>query len=145
MRVFTRDAMRAAAEATLHAYGAEVAGVVQARTSGKIGDLATEQLPGRAALSRPGKREGDALMVRHGGKVEAYQVGDIVPVVACVFVCVVCMCLHVLDVVDVQWQGGAWVLTGEVTDAVDTKKGTFYIEIDGKVLVISFIFVYVRF
>lgn len=105
-RVFTRHVERAAAAAVRAAYEAELQAAVQAREKGMVGDLNTEQLPSRSALSRPGKREGDALLVRHGGVVEAYQ-----------------------------WEQGRWVLTGQVTDAVDKDKDTsttFYIELDGK-------------
>ncbi len=82
----------------------------------QIGDLATSGLPGRSALSQPGRREGDSLLVSHAGRVEAYQV--------CPPACSR----------NVQWTGGAWTLTGEVTDAVDHKDDTtFYIELDGRV------------
>eukprot|EP00047_Mylnosiga_fluctuans_P005335 m.239885 g.239885 ORF g.239885 m.239885 type:complete len:750 (+) comp13564_c0_seq1:11-2260(+) len=103
-RLYTRDPARAAESAALQAFEAELQAAVAARESGKLGDLSTENLPSRSALAQPGKSEGDPLLVRHGGKVEAYQ-----------------------------WVGGTWVFTGEVTDAVDNKKETpFTIELDGR-------------
>ncbi|KAI5451503.1 hypothetical protein NCC49_001806 [Naganishia albida] len=65
----------------------------------QVGDIKHTDLPGMEALGRPGKKDGEVLMIKNNGKVEAYQ-----------------------------WSsaGTTWQQIGEVTDAVGSGRKQVY-------------------
>ncbi|KAK3733079.1 hypothetical protein QZH41_008412, partial [Actinostola sp. cb2023] len=73
-RVFTSEPDRFASQEEIKLFEQEVASqVIPAQTSGQIGDIKLEQLPGPEALLRPGKKSGQTIMVRRGQTVECHQ------------------------------------------------------------------------
>jgi len=78
---------------------------------GMVGDLDTENLKGPEALEQPGKENGQILMVKKGGKVEAHEWSE---------------------------ASGSWTLIGIVHDAQDEKPPPgwqyFDIKLDGKTM-----------
>ncbi|BFZ63849.1 WD repeat protein Lub1 [Saitoella coloradoensis] len=97
VRVFTRDPARVADEATLKQYHETIA--AQAIPSNQVGDVQKDKLPGPEALTQPGTKEGQVLMVRVGAMVEAHQ-----------------------------WSSGQsqWLKIGEVVDAVGSSRKQIY-------------------
>ncbi|CAG8635707.1 7248_t:CDS:10, partial [Paraglomus occultum] len=71
VRVFSRVPERIADAEKLKEYNELLAS--QAIPTNQVGDLKRDNLPGKEALSTPGEREGQVLMVKDGIKVEAYQ------------------------------------------------------------------------
>ncbi|KAF7725046.1 hypothetical protein EC973_000453 [Apophysomyces ossiformis] len=71
VRVFTRAAERAADIELQKQFDELLAS--QAIPSNQIGDVNKQKLPGPEALSRPGNKEGQVIMVNVNGSVEAHQ------------------------------------------------------------------------
>ncbi|TPX41099.1 hypothetical protein SeMB42_g04279 [Synchytrium endobioticum] len=71
IRVFTRHGEAVADANTITEFNEAVAH--QAIPSNQVGDVDKNKLPGLEALSRPGKKDGDVVMVRNGNVVEAHQ------------------------------------------------------------------------
>ncbi|KAJ3022552.1 hypothetical protein HKX48_005870 [Thoreauomyces humboldtii] len=70
-RIFTTSSDRAASAEVVKSYEDSLAS--QAIPSSQIGDVDKAKLPGAEALSAPGKKDGQVLMVNAGGMVEAHQ------------------------------------------------------------------------
>ncbi|KZT61572.1 phospholipase A-2-activating protein [Calocera cornea HHB12733] len=71
VRVFSETSERWASEEDLKTYDAAVQS--QALPSQQVGDVKKTDLPGPEALDRPGNKEGQVIMIRQGGTVEAHQ------------------------------------------------------------------------
>ncbi|KAI7872153.1 WD40-repeat-containing domain protein, partial [Spinellus fusiger] len=71
IRVFTRSEERAASAQDQKALNDILA--QQAIPSNQLGDVNKDKLPGKEALSQPGTKEGQVLMINSGASVEAYQ------------------------------------------------------------------------
>lgn len=97
IRIFSRDDARKANDEVTSAWMTSV----QNRQINKaqIGDVKHTDLAGPEALAKPGKKEGQVLMIKNNGKVEAYQ-----------------------------WQAAAstWQQIGEVVDAVGSGRKQLY-------------------
>ncbi|KZP01155.1 phospholipase A-2-activating protein [Calocera viscosa TUFC12733] len=93
VRVFSEMSERWASEEELKTYDASVQS--QALPSQQVGDVKKTDLPGPEALNRPGNKEGQVIMIRQGGTVEAHQ-----------------------------WSSasGSWEKVGEVVDAVGSSR-----------------------
>ncbi|ELT98127.1 hypothetical protein CAPTEDRAFT_160241 [Capitella teleta] len=70
VRVFSCDPLRQASSEEVQAFEDTLAA---SSIPTQIGDIKTDDLVGPAALINPGKRDGQTLMVKDGGKIEAYQ------------------------------------------------------------------------
>ncbi|XP_069818093.1 phospholipase A-2-activating protein isoform X3 [Dendropsophus ebraccatus] len=73
IRVFTESQERMASAEELQAFEDELSQAVIDPKTGDLGDIKTEDLPGKEHLSEPGTREGQTRLVKEDGKVEAYQ------------------------------------------------------------------------
>lgn len=97
IRVFSRDDSRKASDEVTSAWMTSV----QNRQINKaqVGDIKHTDLAGPEALAKPGQKEGQVLMIKNNGKVEAYQ-----------------------------WQAAAstWQQIGEVVDAVGSGRKQLY-------------------
>ncbi|KAI9259066.1 WD40-repeat-containing domain protein [Sporodiniella umbellata] len=71
VRVFTRDEKRVASAQLLKEYDELLAN--QAIPANQVGDINKDKLPGTEALSSPGTKEGQVIMVNAGANVEAHQ------------------------------------------------------------------------
>lgn len=72
VRIFTRSEERKAAQADLLAFDEAVA--LQSIPSSQVGDVDKSKLPGVEALTKPGEKDGQVIMVNLGSMVEAHQV-----------------------------------------------------------------------
>lgn len=71
VRVFTSSPERQASIAELKAFEEEVAN--STLSTGDVGNIKLNELPGREVLYEPGKRDGQNVLVREGSKVTVYQ------------------------------------------------------------------------
>lgn len=71
VRVFSSAPERQAGFEDLKAFEDEVAN--STLSSGEIGDIKINELPGREVLYEPGKRDGQTKLIREGSKVTVYQ------------------------------------------------------------------------
>ncbi|KAG1310950.1 hypothetical protein G6F61_002161 [Rhizopus arrhizus] len=71
IRLFTRDEKRMASAGLLKEFDDILAS--QAIPANQIGDINKDKLPGPEALSKPGNKEGQVIMVNVGANVEAHQ------------------------------------------------------------------------
>ncbi|KAL6070984.1 Phospholipase A2 activating protein [Balamuthia mandrillaris] len=93
-RLWTRDPSRTASAEEIASYESKVSAVaIPKQTTGAVGELNTERLPGPEALEQPGTKDQQNLIIKNGSVVEVYQ-----------------------------WQlaEGRWQKMGEVVDAVGT-------------------------
>ncbi|KAJ9121468.1 hypothetical protein QFC22_002084 [Naganishia vaughanmartiniae] len=97
VRVWTRSEERRASAKQIQELEKAVASRQLNKT--QVGDIKHTDLPGMEGLSRPGKKDGEVLMIKNNGKVEAYQ-----------------------------WSsaGTTWQQIGEVTDAVGSGRKQVY-------------------
>ncbi|KAJ9116223.1 hypothetical protein QFC24_006814 [Naganishia onofrii] len=97
VRVWTRSEERKANTGQVQELEKAVASRQLNKT--QVGDIKHTDLPGMEGLSRPGKKDGEVLMIKNNGKVEAYQ-----------------------------WSsaGTTWQQIGEVTDAVGSGRKQVY-------------------
>ncbi|XP_039749318.1 phospholipase A-2-activating protein [Pararge aegeria] len=72
VRVFTRDPLKYADEATLKSFEEEVQKVI-ASSQQEIGGFKLSELPGPEALLEPGKSEGKTKLIRRGTNVKCYS------------------------------------------------------------------------
>ncbi|CAH2235111.1 jg7520 [Pararge aegeria aegeria] len=72
VRVFTRDPLKYADEATLKSFEEEVQKVM-ASSQQEIGGFKLSELPGPEALLEPGKSEGKTKLIRRGTNVKCYS------------------------------------------------------------------------
>ncbi|CAG8499469.1 10538_t:CDS:10 [Ambispora gerdemannii] len=97
IRIFTRAEERTAEPSALKEFEGEVA--KQAIPANQVGDIKKDELPGPEALSEPGNKEGQVLMVRVGDVIEAHMWND---------------------------TDKAWSKMGEVVDAVGQNRKQLY-------------------
>ncbi|GAB6028809.1 hypothetical protein CHUAL_004620 [Chamberlinius hualienensis] len=71
VRIFTSDPERRASPEEIKAFDEEVAN--STISTGEIGNLKINELPGKESLYEPGKRDGQTKLVREDGKVGVYQ------------------------------------------------------------------------
>uniref|UniRef100_A0A8C5I6L2 Phospholipase A2-activating protein n=1 Tax=Gouania willdenowi TaxID=441366 RepID=A0A8C5I6L2_GOUWI len=78
IRVFSEAHDRIASAEDLQTFEDELAKATIDPKTGDLGDIKTEDLPGREHLSEPGNRDGQTRLIKEGQNVEAYQwsVGD---------------------------------------------------------------------
>lgn len=72
IRVFSRSEDRKASVEELEIF--EKAVKHRQINKAQVGDVKHTDLPGLEALGKPGNKEGQVIMVKNNGKVEAYQV-----------------------------------------------------------------------
>ena len=71
VRIFTRDKSRYAPDSEIREFEEKVAN--SAIPQETLGDINKEKLPGLSALKQKGKKDGQVIMVKNGGSVEAHQ------------------------------------------------------------------------
>lgn len=73
IRVFTRNPNLMASDEEAHDFEMELSKCEISKKANDLGDIDLKSLPTREVLSKPGKSEGQTIMVKNEDKVEAYQ------------------------------------------------------------------------
>jgi len=73
LRLFTRDEDRVAEDSLLKFFKDEISSVEIDEKASDLGEIDVDKLKTRASLSADGTKDGQTVMVKHDGKVEAYQ------------------------------------------------------------------------
>lgn len=73
IRIFTRNTALVAGEDELQSYENELSKCEIANNASDLGNIDVKALPSRSILKTDGNAEGQTKMVKHDGKVEAYQ------------------------------------------------------------------------
>ncbi|XP_032069601.1 phospholipase A-2-activating protein isoform X2 [Thamnophis elegans] len=73
IRVFTESLERTASLEEIRAFENELSQTTIDSKTGDLGDINTDDLPGREHLDEPGTRDGQTRLIKDDGKVEAYQ------------------------------------------------------------------------